>query len=120
MARRSTSQFRIDDRAYPIRVKVYVPSGGMRSLDSEPEVWLRDNLDHLAWAWGPAPGIGDQVTAYHFRRLDDAQRFVAAFPHLRLADAVDSIVYRAPAKDAGPGPHGDGAHRIGHGWKGNS
>lgn len=121
MTRRSESQFKIDDRAYPVRVKFVVPAGGMRTLEIEPHAWLRENLDHLAWAWGPAQSIGTQAAAYYFRRLEDAQRFADAFPQLVLADGVSLQVYTSPAKSAGPGHErrtGDGGHAIGGGWRG--
>jgi hypothetical protein len=117
MARRSTSQFKLDDYAYPIRVKFIVPPGGMGALSTQLAVWLKENLDHLAWSWGPAQALGEQATAYYFRSLSDAQRFVAAFPDLKLADGVARAFYVSPAKSGGPGPHGDGSHRIGNGWK---
>ena len=98
MVRRSESQFKINDRAFPIRVKFVVPPGGLRTLEIGVTVheWLKRELDHLAWAWGPAHSIACQATAYYFRSLDDAQRFVAAFPQLELADGVASPVYTAP------------------------
>lgn len=38
-------------------------------------------LDHLAWAWGPAQSnAAAQTTAYYFSKLEDAQRFVTARP----------------------------------------
>lgn len=101
MVRRSTSQFKIDELAYPIRVKFCVPERGMSALGmgNPTHEWLSANLAPYAWAWGPAHSIGcRQATAYYFRSIDDAQRFVAAFPQLDLADGVDSPVYTAPGK----------------------
>ena len=104
MVRRSESHFKINDRAYPIRVKFAVPPGGMRTLEIGITVhdWLQRELDHLAWAWGPAHSIAGRATAYYFRSLDDAQRFVEAFPQLELADGVKSSLYTAPGKSDGP------------------
>jgi hypothetical protein len=105
MVRRSESQFKIDDRAFPIRVKFVVPPGGMQGLSDRAQIWLRDNVGQLAWAWGPAHSMGcSQATAYYFRSLADAQRFVDAFPELEIADGVASPVYTSPSKSAGPGP----------------
>lgn len=100
MARRSTSQFKIDDLAYPIRVKFRVPGGGTSQLclPEEPHTWLRRELPPRAWAWGPAHTIASAATAYYFRSLNDAQRFVAAFPGLELADALDGPVYTSPGR----------------------
>ncbi|MBO9519773.1 MAG: hypothetical protein J7493_17075 [Porphyrobacter sp.] len=117
MARRSTPQFKIDDLAYPIRVKFAVPTGGLRN-SSEIHAWLKAELDHLAWAWGPAQALCTQATAYYFRTLADAQRFVAAFPELELADGISLGVYTSPAKRAGSEPRVDLGHSAGPGWKG--
>lgn len=113
MSRRSTSQFKLDDLVYPIRLKFIVPQGGMRTIPGDRQAWLRDNLDHLAWAWGPAQGRGTQAVAYYFRRLVDAQRFMDAFPVLQLADDVQSPVYHSPGKTAGPGSHTYYGHSVG-------
>jgi hypothetical protein len=111
MVRRSQSQFTIDDRAFPIRVKFVVPAGGMGGLSYRIHHWLKENVGHLAWAWGPAHSTGcSQATAYYFRTLADAQRLVDAFPELELADGVASPVYTSPAKTAGP----DGRPHILH------
>jgi hypothetical protein len=116
MVRRSASQFKIDDRAYPIRVKFVVPEGGMGSLSVRPDAWLKTNLDHMAWAWGPAHSTGCfQATAYYFRSLADAQRFVSAFPELELADGVDTPTYTSPAKSAGSVRRTDEGHAIDQG-----
>lgn len=119
MARRSTSQFKIDDRAFPIRVKVKVPASGLASLQVDPHSWLKAELDHLAWALGTADSIGcGQVTAYHFRFIEDARRFLEAFPELELADGVVSPAYSSPAKSAGPSAGPYEPHSIGNGWSG--
>ena len=106
MVRRSESQIKIDDRAFPIRVKFVVPPGGMRTLEVgiSAHEWLRRELDYLAWAWGPAHSIACEATAYYFRSLDDAQRFVTAFPQLKLADGVKSTVYTSPGTNKGTAP----------------
>lgn len=119
MARRSTSQFKIDDLAYPIRVKFIVPSGGLQQLDISPQTWLEENLEHLAWAWGPAQTIGGQATAYYFRTLEDAQRFIAAFPQLEMADAIAAGLYSSPSKSAGTRPRDHCAHTLAAGWSGD-
>ena len=117
MVRRSESQFKIDDRAYPIRVKFVVPAGGMSALSIDTHGWLRDNLSSLDWAWGTGQGIGYQVTVYYFRKLEDARRFVDAFPQLELADGVASPVYSSPARSAGPDRRPLTSHTVGPGPK---
>lgn len=65
---------------------------------------------------GTSSGAGRASDGLYFRSLSDAQAFVAAFPALKLADGVTRAFYVSPAKSGGPGPHGDGSHRIGNGW----
>lgn len=101
MVKRTRSQFKTDDLAFPIRLKLAVPPGGMRSLDVDTHAWLKENLAPLAWAWGPAQGIGTAAAAYYFRDIEDARRFIAAFPQLALADGVASGHYTSPAMSAG-------------------
>lgn len=86
----SPNNRRIDD-AYPIRVKIRVPPGGLGNLLSEIHIWIRDNMEPDRCKNLPVRAIFQQATAYHFRTLDDAQRFLAAFPMLELADGVDPL-----------------------------
>ena len=109
--RKSSTKFEIDDRAYPIRVKLVVPEGGMQTIEGKRDVWLNDTLGPEAWSWGPAHSSAcRQATAYYFRKLTDAQRFIDAFPGLELADGVDRLGY---PKVKGPDYQG---HAIGGGW----
>ena len=63
------------------------------------------------YAWGPCHTLGvRQSTAYYFRSLADAQRFLDAFPELELADGVASGFYTSPA-----GARHGTLHSIGHG-----
>ena len=87
------------DREYPIRVKFAVPEGRTSQLGlAEPlEHWLAANLGPHMWNWGPAHSHAySQATAYYFRRMEDAQRFVAAFPQLELADGVKAPMDATP------------------------
>src|SRR5688572_26008211 len=117
MVRRSQSQFKVDDRAYPIRVKFVVPERGLHGLSQRAHDWLKGELGHLAWGWGPAHSSAcNQATAYYFRRLPDAQRFVDAFPELEIADGVASSAYTSAAKSAGPERKPSLPHSAGPGW----
>jgi len=87
--------------------------GGMRALGADPQAWLSAELGHMRWAWGPTQSIGcGQVTAYYFRSIHDAQRFIAAFPQLEIADGVASPVYSSPTNSAGPTPVDPRPHVI--------
>ena len=83
------------EREYPIRVKFVVPQGGTSTLAlAQPmHEWLQAHLGPHMWNWGPAQSAAcSQATAYYFRRMEDAQRFVAAFPQLELADGVKAPI----------------------------
>lgn len=86
----SPNNRRIDD-AYPIRVKVKVPPGGMGNLISDIHVWIRDNMAPDRCKNLPVRAIYQQATAYHFRTLEDAEAFLDAFPLLQLADGVEPL-----------------------------
>ena len=110
--RKSSTKFEIDDRAYPIRVKLVVPEGGMRTVEGQRDAWLNDTLGPAAWSWGPAHSSAcRQATAYYFRDLADAQRFIDAFPGLELADGVDALGYPKVKGDPYAG------HPIRGGWE---
>lgn len=88
MVRRSTPSSKVDDLAFPIRVKVAIPVGGLGRLLDDAQCWLRDNLGRGQWAIHSAPTTVGSAAGFHFRRLEDAQRFVTAFPSATLADFV--------------------------------
>lgn len=113
MARRSTPQSKIDDLAFPIRVKFVVPPFGLRGMSARIQEWLKAELGHLAYAWHPSSGYGCNATAFYFRSLADAARFVEAFPELQMADAIETGVYRSPAKAAGEDSRGRGWETAG-------
>lgn len=108
MPRRSSDRFKADDLAFPIRVKVIVPPHGLQDLGHRLDAWLKAELAPSAWSWGPARSLGCQATAYYFRNLDDAQKALAAFPELELADRV------AVAR-SGPGREADARFSVGRG-----
>jgi hypothetical protein len=84
---------RIDD-AFPIRVKVVIPAGGLGNLTSDINFWISDNITGDRCRNLPVRAIYCQATAYHFRTLEDAQAFLDAFPMLELADGVEAANLR--------------------------
>ena len=58
--------------------------------------WLTSDLGPGRYAWHAAQSIGTAATAIYFTNADDAQRFVAQFPELELADGTRSAAYTAP------------------------
>ena len=115
MVKRTPSPFQEVDRAYPIRVKFVVPDRGMAALGlgSAVDDWLVANLGPKMWSWGPGQSSAcRQASAYYFRRMEDARRFVAAFPQLELADGVAGPIDTTPVERK-PQP----GHVAGSGWK---
>jgi len=110
MAKRGEPKYKVDDRAYPVRVKVAVPATGMQGLGARIEAWLDEALGVAGWSSGPAQSNACvQSVAYYFRQLADAQRCLAAFPELELADGVDRLGYSTGKRSIGL------AHSIGNG-----
>jgi hypothetical protein len=97
--KRADPWYKAADRQYPIRVKFILPKEGLYKLDLDLHGWLQANLGPAMWQWGPTQSnVGGQTTAYYFRLLEDAQRFVAAFPQLALADGVAAPIDTTPAE----------------------
>lgn len=48
--------------------------------------WLQDNLSPRQWAHHPVSGD----SGFYFRSLQTAERFLATFPELELADGVSA------------------------------
>lgn len=89
MVRRSTPQRVVDDRAFPVRVKIVVPGLGLGKLAVDTAYWLQENLPRGDFAFHSAAEIGPTAkTAFYFRRVEDAQRFLDQFPMLELADGT--------------------------------
>jgi hypothetical protein len=101
MCRRSPPQNAIDDRAFPVRVKVLVPERGFENLLAIGR-WLETELGRGNYAQHAAATIAD-AAAWYFRTVDDARAFVAAFPSLVLADGTDYPTYQSPHLPFGRG-----------------
>ena len=97
MARRSTPQSVTDDLAFPVRVKIAVPGSGLGGPGREMHDWLTAQLGPGEYAVHAAQSIGSHAMAVYFRSAEAAQRFVAAFPSLALADGTLSPAYTSPA-----------------------
>jgi hypothetical protein len=85
MSRRSTPTAKRDDDAFPIRIKLAVPPYGLGPLLDDMQAWLRSNLPRDAFAVHSARTIGGDAVAIYFVAIDDAARFLAAFPSATLA-----------------------------------
>lgn len=90
MARHTAPQKRRIDDAFPIRIKVRIPRGGLGNVLSDIHRWTADNLGPERCRNLPTRGIHCQATAFYFRSMADAQAFLEAFPALELADGIEA------------------------------
>lgn len=103
------AQKRRDEAAFPVSVKVTV---GERGLDMHAMgLWLQEEFPGGDFAHHSqhGPGLIDAVQFY-FRSVEAAQRFLAKFPGLTLADGTTLTGYTSPAKRAA----GRAFSRFGH------
>lgn len=104
MGRRSDAQKKIDDRAWPVRVLVYVPTGGFGSAMNPLYDWLNQTLGREGYTVHSAPRFGTRDTkAFYFRSSEDLLRFIEAHPFLELADGTKEQIYTSPALPFGRG-----------------
>ncbi len=96
MPTRSTPQKKIDDRAFPVRVKFRVPQRGFGQSYTEMYDWLNTKVGF----GGYAKHSEGHAAAFYFLDVETAQHFIAAFPQLELADGTLSRTYSSPAMDA--------------------
>ncbi len=94
MSQHSIRQAKRDDLAFPVRVKIRVPDGGLGQLLDGMIDWLRANVPAADYAWHSAPGMACSTAAFYFRHFDTAHAFVRAFPTAELADGLASPAYR--------------------------
>ena len=95
MLYRSIPQNLLDDAAFPIRVKLRVPEEGFGTFLIAILQWLREELGEGNFARYEADTIDGEALALHFRRIEDALEFLAAFPEVSLADGTRSRRYRS-------------------------
>lgn len=100
MCRRSTPQKLIDERAFPVRVKVLIPELGLGARSETIYTWLdthiaRENYAHHA---GGRTGLGD-ISHYYFRDTATAHQFARFLTELGLdlADGTTCITYSSPS-----------------------
>jgi hypothetical protein len=87
----------------PVPVKVLVPGRGFESLLPAMHRWLDAEIGRGSYAVHGAAATGVDATAWYFRRVEDAQAFVAAFPMLELADGTELPTYQSPYLPFGRG-----------------
>ncbi|ARE40562.1 hypothetical protein RGUI_2421 [Rhodovulum sp. P5] len=96
MSRRSTPQQKIDDKAFPVRVRVEVPENGLGRMLNDMHLWLETHVGRGDYAWhsGGRVSLSDTVALY-FRDPAAGTALLAAFP-LVLADGTLLETYTSP------------------------
>lgn len=92
MTRRPNPARDLAEKTWPIRVCVRVPEAGFSGAGIDPHRWLIKELGREGHAIHSAGRMGKDCAAVYFKTIEDAARFLAAFPSLELAD------------DTGPAP----------------
>ena len=99
MVRRQAPRKKLDERAFPIRVKVLQQAIGQDWLRQDRvRTWLRENIGPGEYADYCVVDNQPDVEAFYFRSLDAAQRFLAAFPDCELADTTHRLQHLQEAK----------------------
>lgn len=110
MSRRSTPQKEIDLQAFPIKVFLQGLQVGFRlglPLGSDPYHWIRTNVGMGDMEFYPAKS--PYFTEGHVllaRTLEDAAKFLAAFPEFKIGDGTTSSRYSSPYVLEGHRRHG--------------
>ena len=100
MTRRTRSQAKTDDLAFPIRVKLAIPHHDRAmwwGLSQRLEIWLREIGPSSCVCHSGGVIQRQQAMALYFRTLEDAQACLDAFPEFDLADGVGKAGYYSPA-----------------------
>lgn len=74
-----------DDDAFSIRIKLAVPGDGLGTTLDDMMTWLLAELPRDTFAVHSARTIGGSAMVVYFLGIEDAGRFLAAFPTVPLA-----------------------------------
>ncbi|ALJ81555.1 hypothetical protein [Ketogulonicigenium vulgare] len=98
MTRRSTTQEKKDRDAWPITLRFRVPELGFHGLgrDNDPYEWTRLTLGLGEYTTTSLHIPAGDISCWHFRSMEDAQRFVERFPMLELFDGTTEMTYNSP------------------------
>ncbi|WP_424932107.1 SOS response-associated peptidase [Amaricoccus macauensis] len=98
MPRRSTSQARLDDEAFPVRVKLAIPPQGLGRRLQDVHAWLSAEIGAGHFAVHAASSTGSDALAIYFCDIDCARALLEAFPDIALADGTISLPYSSPVQ----------------------
>ncbi len=101
MTRRTISQSVIDEAAFPVRVKVLAPSGGLWRLLNNDYLWLDRQGGRAGCAQHSAKIFSDRGVAFHFRYVEHARWFLEAFRGLTIAYGTVTAAYISSAPPRG-------------------
>lgn len=96
MNRRTSPQKKMDEAAFPVRLRIVVPPHGLGPLLDTMHQWLRADIGTGNFASHSSAGLGCQGMAIYFRTVADARRFTDAFPQVALADGIKAVSYSSP------------------------
>ncbi|WP_325048867.1 SOS response-associated peptidase [Rhodophyticola porphyridii] len=100
MSRRSTPQKKIDERAFPVRVRFAVPERGLGARMDDLHRWLAAEVGSGEYAVHSSSALAMDATGVYLRDVAGAQALLQAFPDLMLADCLDRGIYTSPAHSA--------------------
>lgn len=87
---------KMDEAAFPVRLRIVVPPRGLGRLLDTMHEWLRTDVGTGNFASHSSAGLGCQGMAIYFRTVADARRFTDAFPQVALADGIKAVSYSSP------------------------
>lgn len=100
MVRRSPPQRQLDERAFPVRVKVAEDVCGPDAfLLADAQIWLKENIGAGDYATHSQPGYAGHTRAFYFRTVEAAQRFLDQFPRFNLFDTTHLLDHLQQAKE---------------------
>ncbi|WP_411891362.1 SOS response-associated peptidase [Yoonia sp. SDW83-1] len=103
MVRRSTPQKKLDESAFPIRVRFAVPDRGFGLRLNDLHRWLNAEIGSGHFAVHSSNGRAMDAIGVYLRSVECAQAVMTAFPDFGLADGVDCRSYSSPAHDSALG-----------------
>lgn len=103
MSRHGHHRRDLDELAFPFRVKLAVPRGGLGRRLDDLNRWLLEEVSPGEHACHSGHGLGQDALCLYFRRLEDLARCLAEFPTLELADGTKSRAYTSPMLARRPG-----------------
>ncbi|MBX7492671.1 hypothetical protein K3163_05570 [Qipengyuania sp. 1NDW9] len=95
--RRTTPAAKTDDARFPVRIKFKVPDTGLGADTDKAESWLLEHVGSGRFGVHNAPTIGGDAMAVHLLSVEDAMRFIAAHPKLKLAGGEEHRPAQRPA-----------------------